>query len=56
MHLIRKLIVGELELAILICGRFSPEVRSFQLGSKRTLVCLARHLPQASHERCRWVT
>ena len=49
-HLIRKLIVGELELAILHQRPLSPEVRSFQLGSKRTLVCLARHLPQASHE------
>ena len=50
MHLIRKLIVGELQLAILHQRPISPEVRSFQLGSKRTLVCLARHLPQASHE------
>ena len=50
MHLIRKLIVGELELAILHQRPISPAVRSFQLGSKRTLVCLARHLPQASHE------
>ena len=50
MHLIRKLIVGELQLAILHQQPISPAVRSFQLGSKRTLVCLARHLPQASHE------
>ena len=50
MHLIRKLIVGELDLAILHQRPISPEVRSFQLGSKRTLVCLARHLPQASLE------
>ena len=48
MHLIRKLIVGELDLAILHQRPISPSVRSFQIGSKRTLVCLARHLPQAS--------
>lgn len=45
MHLIRKLIVGELDLAILHQRPISPEVRSFQLGSKRTMVALARHLP-----------
>ncbi len=50
MHLIRKLIVGELDLAILHQQPISPEVRSFQLSSKRTLVALARHLPQASLE------
>jgi LysR family hca operon transcriptional activator len=50
MHLIRKLIVGELDLAILHQRPISPEVASFQLGSKRTLVCLARHLPQAALE------
>jgi DNA-binding transcriptional LysR family regulator len=48
MHLIRKLIVGELDLAILHQRPISPSVRSFQIGSNRTLVCLARHLPQAS--------
>ena len=47
MHLIRKLIVGELDLAILHQQPISPEVRSFQLGAKRTMVALARHLPQA---------
>jgi DNA-binding transcriptional LysR family regulator len=47
MHLIRKLIIGELDLAILHQQPISPEVRSFQLGSKRTQVALARHLPQA---------
>ena len=50
MHLIRKLIVGELDLAILHQQPISPEVRSFQLGSQRTRVALARHLPQASLE------
>ena len=50
MHLIRKLIVGELDVAILHQRPISPEVHSFQLSSKRTLVCLARHLPQASLE------
>src|SRR3984957_12377153 len=50
MHLIRKLIVGELDIAILHQQPISPEVRSFQLGSKRTMVALARHLPQASLE------
>jgi DNA-binding transcriptional LysR family regulator len=47
MHLIRKLITGELDLAILHQRPISPEVHSFQLGSKRTVVVLARHLPQA---------
>jgi DNA-binding transcriptional LysR family regulator len=50
MHLIRKLIVGELDLAILHQRPISPAVRSFQLGSRRTLVCLADHLPQAALE------
>jgi DNA-binding transcriptional LysR family regulator len=50
MHLIRKLIVGELDLAILHQQPISPEVRSFQLGSQRTRVALARHLSQASLE------
>jgi DNA-binding transcriptional LysR family regulator len=50
MHLIRKLIVGELDLAILHQRPISPAVRSFQLGSRRTLVCLAAHLPQAALE------
>ncbi len=50
MHLIRKLIVGELDLAILHQRPISPAVRSFQLGSRRTLVCLARQLPQAALE------
>jgi hypothetical protein len=50
MHLIRKLIVGELDLAILHQRPISPSVSCFQLGSKRTLVCLARHLPQAALE------
>ena len=40
--------VGELDVAILHQQPISPEVRSFQLGSKRTQVALARHLPQAS--------
>jgi DNA-binding transcriptional LysR family regulator len=48
MHLIRKLIVAELDLAILHQRPISPEVSCFPLGSKRTLVCLARHLPQAT--------
>ena len=46
MHLIRKLIIGELDLAILHQRPISLEVHSLQLGSKRTLVALARHLPQ----------
>ena len=50
MHLIRKLIVGELDVAILHQRPISPDVRSFHLGSKRTLVALARHLPQAALE------
>jgi DNA-binding transcriptional LysR family regulator len=49
-RLIRKLIVGELDLALLHQRPMAPEVRSIQLLSQPTMVCLASYLPQASKD------
>jgi DNA-binding transcriptional LysR family regulator len=49
-RLIRKLIVGELDLALLHQRPMAPQISSIQLLSQRTMVVVANTLPQASKE------
>jgi DNA-binding transcriptional LysR family regulator len=50
-RLIRKLIVGELDLALLHQRPMAPLISSIQLLSQRTMVVLAKTLPQAAKEQ-----